>query len=112
MSAKPLKLFVIKDKKNPNSVPRLIKAETKGQVSKFLSNSTSIEPGTPLDVAEIMGDHPGLVIEDASAVLDEGGSADTGGDPNAGVQPVVDPGAPAESGVGPAAPESEDKQAD
>lgn len=112
MSAKPLKLFVIKDKKNPNSVPRLIKAESKTQVSKFLSNSTSIEPGTPLDVAEIMSDHPGLAIEDASTVVEETGGSDAGGEAENGGAPAGDGGAPAAADAAPAAAASESQQAE
>lgn len=97
MSAKPLKLFVVKDKKNPNAVPRLIKAATKGQVSKFLANSTSIEPGTPLDVAEIMVAHS-LVIEDASAIIEDFGSADDSGEPS-GTGGVVSSSAGTDSSV-------------
>lgn len=71
MSAKPLKLFIVRDKKAPNAVPRLIKAETKGQVAKFLSNSISIEQGESIEVADIMGQHPGLVPVDASAGVED-----------------------------------------
>lgn len=74
MSAKPLKLFIVKDKKNPHAVPRLIKALGKTQVSKFLANSTSIEAGAPLDIAELMADHQ-ITVEDASA-FDESSSSE------------------------------------
>lgn len=62
MSLKP---FIVKDKKS-NAV-RIIKAETRGQVSKYLALNFEIEMASALDVMDVMA-NGNVEVEDASLV--------------------------------------------
>lgn len=71
----------------------LVKAETKGQVTKFLANNFVIEKAGALDVAEIMAN--GGALQDATAVVEQAASSDAAAEPTA--EPQGD--APAEAGT-------------
>lgn len=52
----------------------LVKAETRGQVTKFLANNFVIEKANALDVADIMA--AGGTVQDATAVVEQAPAPD------------------------------------
>lgn len=68
-----LKVFSVKDKAT-GAVVRLVKAETRGQVNKFLQNAVEIEAASALDIADLLTGGTSLKLESAESV--DAGDAD------------------------------------
>lgn len=68
-----LKVFSVKDKAT-GQVVRLVKAETRGQVNKYLQNAVEVEAASALDIADLLTNGSGLKLESAESV--DAGDAD------------------------------------